>query len=74
MASGVDGQDPVMEWEVWRQDDHGNRFLVDRLPSRALARIRLEQLTRSPHKQFYWISATGSGVSRPAECSKEDPH
>jgi len=42
-------------FELWRQDDNGQRFLVDRFTTRALAEARLAELTRSLHKQIYWI-------------------
>jgi hypothetical protein len=41
--------------ELWRQDDHGNRFLVGRFATRAAAEQRLAELTRVTHKQTYWI-------------------
>ena len=46
----------LMHWQVWRQDDNGNRFLVDDFTSRDLAERRLAELTRNHHKQTYWIS------------------
>lgn len=61
-----------MMWEIWRQDDNGNRFLVDRFPSRQLARDKIEQLTRSPHKQFYWLIATGSDACQAVSPPKEE--
>lgn len=42
-------------FELWRQDDNGQRFLVDRFATRTLAEARLAELTRSLHKQIYWI-------------------
>lgn len=42
-------------WELWRQDDNGNRFLVARFASRDAAdgeRARFEALG---HKQTYWV-------------------
>lgn len=44
-----------MPFELWRQDDHGQRFLVGRYPTLAEAERRLAELTRSQHKQTYWI-------------------
>ncbi len=49
-----------MDWELWRQDDNGNRFLVGCFPTRAAAQSRLEELMRTPHKQIYWITADSS--------------
>ena len=52
-----------MCWELWRQDDNGNRFLVGSFASRAAARSRLEVLVRVRHKQIYWIAAESSAKS-----------
>jgi len=46
-----------MRFELWRQDDNGNRFLVGSFPERSAAEERLVELSRVPHKQTYWISA-----------------
>ena len=43
-------------FDLWRQDDNGNRFLVNSFPERRPAEKRLAELTRSPHKQTYWIT------------------
>jgi hypothetical protein len=45
-----------VEFELWRQDDNGNRFLVEAFIDRAGAEKRLAELTRNPHKQSYWIT------------------
>ncbi len=45
-----------MRFELWRQDDNGNRFLIDTYDNRPDAEKRLAELTRVPHKQIYWIS------------------
>jgi hypothetical protein len=47
---------PAGTWELWRQDDLGHRFLVGRYPNRAAADQCLAELTRSQHKQTYWIN------------------
>ncbi|GAM10361.1 hypothetical protein OR1_02650 [Geobacter sp. OR-1] len=44
-----------MAWQLWRQDDNGNRFLVGEFASKTIAESRLADLTRSHHKQTYWI-------------------
>jgi hypothetical protein len=44
-----------MRFELWRQDDNGNRFLVGSFADRVVAEARLAELTRTPHKQTYWI-------------------
>jgi len=43
-------------WQVWRQDDNGNRFLVGSYVSKTIAEIRIAELTKCHHKQTYWIS------------------
>lgn len=45
-----------MTFELWRQDDNGNRFLVGAFADRAAAEGRLAELTRIQHKQTYWIA------------------
>ena len=50
--------------ELWRQDDHGNRFLVGRFATHAAAVQRMAELARVPHKQTYWIVVTGESGSR----------
>lgn len=47
----------TIRFELWRQDDNGNRFLVGCFVDRADAERRLAELTRALHKQTYWISA-----------------
>jgi hypothetical protein len=46
-----------MQWQLWRQDDNGNRFLVGGFATRELAERRMAELTQGSHKQTYWISA-----------------
>jgi hypothetical protein len=55
----------MMRFELWRQDDNGNRFLVGAWPERAPAEKMLEELARHPHKQMYWI------VGRSTESSSD---
>ncbi len=50
-----------MSWELWRQDDNGNRFLVGIYGDHATAERMLAELTRTPHKQYYWITETTEG-------------
>ena len=45
-----------MRYELWRQDDNGNRFLVGCFGELPAAETRLGELTRTPHKQTYWIA------------------
>lgn len=43
-------------YRLWRQDDNGNRFLVDTFKERTSAEERRHELQRGFHKQMYWIS------------------
>jgi hypothetical protein len=45
----------LQKYEVWRQVDHGNRFLVEIAASRADAKIILRKYELIPHKQTYWL-------------------
>ena len=47
-----------MTWQLWRQDDNGNRFLLGDFATRELAERRMGELTQGHHKQIYWISET----------------
>ena len=43
-------------WELWRQDDNGNRYLVSVHPDEASARDRMFVFeSGTVHKQHYWI-------------------
>lgn len=44
-----------MTFELWRQDDHGHRFLIAVFPSRRQAEENMRHLMQVPHKQMYWI-------------------
>lgn len=49
-----------MGWQLWRQDDNGNRFPVAVFTCKQQAEERIRELTRCQHKQLYWIEhATG---------------
>ena len=50
-----------MSFELWRQDDNGNHFLIGAFPDRGGAEQRLEELARNRHKQTYWIAESGAG-------------
>lgn len=46
-------------WQLWRQDDNGNRFLISTHPQRDEAARQLADFESGhPHKQHYWISGT----------------
>jgi hypothetical protein len=54
-----------MAFELWRQDDNGNRFLVGTFHDRAAAERQLAALTRSHHKQIYWIAEAEESQEAP---------
>ena len=47
-------------WMVWRQDDNGNRFVVERHLSREEALALVAELEAGGHKQLYCaVAETG---------------
>ena len=44
----------MAEWEVWRQDDNGNRFVVQTGLSREDAERLVVEFESRGHKQVYW--------------------
>ena len=45
-----------MRFELWRQDDNGNRFEVARKDSRAEAEALAAAMEVGGHKQTYWVA------------------
>jgi hypothetical protein len=43
------------DWTVWRQDDNGNRFIVQRTLTYHEAKALVSELEAKAHKQFYWL-------------------
>ena len=43
------------EWALFRQDDHGNRFLVEKFPDREQAEAARRDFESRGHKQLYWV-------------------
>jgi hypothetical protein len=52
---------PLMNWEVWRQDDNGNRFLVSSGHTRDHAEEVAAEFEARGHKQWYWVAPSGGG-------------
>lgn len=48
-------EDQSAKWALYRQDDHGNRFLVGRYKTEELAHRAKRDLERYFHKQFYEV-------------------
>jgi hypothetical protein len=42
-------------WELWRQDDNGNRFLIGRFDSIGAAEAEQRRFEALGHKQTYWV-------------------
>ena len=57
-------------WELWRQDDNGNRFVIGRFETAQAAEAEQRRFEALGHKQTYWVQAAaddrpspdGSGV------------
>ena len=48
----------TVRWEVWRQDDNGNRYLVSVHEDEPAARARLAAFESGVvHKQRYWVNS-----------------
>ena len=54
-------------WQLWRQDDNGQKFLVEAFPEREPAESLLRALEARGHKQTYWL------VPVPGLSEGEDP-
>jgi len=52
----------VWRYELWRQDDNGNHFLIGCYGERSTAEAQLAGLTRVLHKQVYWITEKSEDV------------
>jgi hypothetical protein len=50
-----DSGESAAGWELWRQDDNGNRFLIARFASGEAARAEQRRFEALAHKQIYWI-------------------
>jgi hypothetical protein len=53
-------------WELWRQDDNGNRFVIGRFDSVEAAEAEQRRFEALGHKQTYWVqpSPDGSAADR----------
>jgi hypothetical protein len=57
----IDSSSPSpLTWTVYRQDDNGNRFVVERHLSRDAATHLVAELEAHGHKQFYWAETDAS--------------
>jgi len=56
----VDGRG-FPSWTVWRQDDSGNKFLMEANLTEAQARSLVSDFESRGHKQAYWCSNEAVG-------------
>ncbi|HST58007.1 MAG TPA: SPOR domain-containing protein [Longimicrobium sp.] len=56
MTDSAAGMDEGREaWELWRQDDNGNRFRITRFATEAQADAEKRRFEALAHKQIYWV-------------------
>jgi hypothetical protein len=53
-----------MPWELWRQDDHGNEFLIQRFDDRASAEAARDEFIARGHHQHYWVRAPDADADK----------
>ena len=63
MTGKEDARDaPRERWELWRQDDNGNRFVIARFDTSEAAEAEQRRFEALGHKQTYWVqAAAGEG-------------
>ena len=44
-----------MLWQLWRQDEHGNEFLIADFDDRARAESARDEFIARGHHQHYWV-------------------
>lgn len=54
-------------WQLWRQDDNGQKFMMGSTADREEAQRSLVRFEARGHKQTYWIVDGHSGKSPDAE-------
>jgi hypothetical protein len=47
-------------FELWRQDDNGNRVLIRRFDTRASAEAEVARFESLGHRQIYWVEDRAS--------------
>ena len=57
--SGIADRRP--RWELWRQDDNGNRDRIGLFDTQAAARRALDRFEALGHKQIYWLEERAGG-------------
>jgi hypothetical protein len=56
--------DRVMRYELWRQDDNGNRVRIDVFESEAEAEAARAAFEARAHKQMYWVEEVAEKSGR----------
>ncbi len=67
----MEGADDRPCWELWRQDDHGNRVLVASFEDQESALQALARFESHHHKQTYWLAE--KRAARPEGCQTTAP-
>jgi hypothetical protein len=49
-------------WELWRQDDNGNRFLIGRFGALEAADAAQRRFEALGHKQTYWVQPAAASI------------
>ena len=63
------GEPPEGDYEVWRQDDAGNRYVIKSGLTGQEARRLIAEYERRGHKQMHWIRRSPkAGIELPDEC------
>jgi hypothetical protein len=52
---------PAARWELWRQDDNGNRDRIGTFETHAAAQRALDRFEALGHKQIYWLEERAGG-------------
>ena len=60
-AAGRDGE-TAGAWELWRQDDNGNRFRIARFGTEAEANAEQRRFEALAHNQTYWVQRGAGDV------------
>jgi hypothetical protein len=53
-----------MRYELWRQDDNGNRVRIDVFESAAAAEAARAAFEARAHKQMYWVEEVAEKSGR----------
>jgi hypothetical protein len=54
-----------MAWELWRQDDHGNEYLIKTFAAREVAEEARDTFITRGHHQHYWVKESSGDETGP---------